>query len=326
MEIINIKNKSFLKSIHPSLKIILFILIFKIIFSLNLDLNAKLTLQKQLFYFFYFIFFIFIFVLLFKLIDNFFIKFIRQILNLKFFFLFCFFLHVSPKEKEFSFSIFPNDITFFFIIILFLYFLSFFLIKNEYKNIYFLIIFFFVIVLPSILQFSLNQDFFLKLYFDKKDLLNIFFIFLRICLFFMLNFLINQTTSFIEIKDGLEILLKPLKIIKFPVEIFSLMISLILMSIPFLLEESKKILKAQISRGLNFYTKNIFKKVYYLISLLIPILILAFKKSFVLANAMETRGYVLGKPRTKLNVFQITKKDYFIFCFIFVFFVWSFFI
>ncbi|WP_238055056.1 energy-coupling factor transporter transmembrane component T [Candidatus Phytoplasma ziziphi] len=324
MEIINIKNKSFLKSIHPSLKIILFILIFKIILSLNLDLNVGLTLQKKLFYFCYFIFFIFLFVLLLKLIDNFFIKFIRQILSLKFFFLFCFFLHVSSTTKEFYFSIFPKDTTLFFSIILFLYFVSFFLIKNAYKNIYFLIIFFFFIILPTFVPFK--SEYSQKLYFGKTDLLKIFFIFLRICLFFMINLLINRTTSFIEIKDGLEILLQPLKIIKFPVEIFSLMMSLIFMSIPFLLEESQKILKAQISRGLNFYTKNIFKKVYYLISLLIPILILAFKKSFVLANAMETRGYVLGKPRTKLNVYQMTKKDYFIFYFIFIFFVWSFFI
>lgn len=336
MEMINKKNdkyestlkrKSFIYKINPSIKIILFIFIFKIIFSLNLDLNSELTSYKILFYICYFIFFLFIFYLLSNIVSNCFRILIRQILSLKFFVFLSFFFNVSsnnPKtENFFSFSIFPNNLSLFLFLILFLYFVSFLLFTNRvYKNIYFIFIFIFFCLLPSVLH--KDQEFFLKLYYNKKLLLNIFFIFVRVCLFFMVNFLISKTTSFVEIKDGLELLLKPFKIIKFPVEMFSLMISLIFLSMPFLIEESQKIIKAQLSRGLNFYTKNILKKILYLVSILIPILILTFKKSFALANAMETRGYVLGKPKTKFNVYKIKRNDIFIFFLFLSFFIFSF--
>ncbi|MDC9031955.1 energy-coupling factor transporter transmembrane component T [Columbia Basin potato purple top phytoplasma] len=335
MEMINKKNdkyestlerKSFIYKINPSIKIILFIFIFKIIFSLNLDLNSELTSFKILFYICYFIFFLFIFYLLLNIVPNFFRILIRQILSFKFFVFLSFFLNLSsnPKtENFFSFSIFPNNLALFLFLILFLYLISFFLFTNRvYKNIYFIFMFVFFCLLPSFLH--KDQEFFLKLYYNKKILLNIFFIFIRICLFFMVNFLISKTTSFVEIKDGLEFLLKPFKIIKFPVEMFSLMMSLIFLSMPFLIEESQKIIKAQLSRGLNFYTKNILKKILYLVSILIPILILSFKKSFALANAMETRGYVLGKPKTKFNVYKIKRYDIFIFFLFLSFFIFSF--
>ncbi|WP_210352292.1 hypothetical protein [Texas Phoenix palm phytoplasma] len=58
---------------------------------------------------------------------------------------------------------------------------------------------------------------------------------------------------------------------------------------------------------------------------MIPIFILSFKKSFVLANAMESRGFVLGQERTKLANYKILKKDYFILIIVFLFFLISFF-
>ncbi|WP_323847907.1 MAG: energy-coupling factor transporter transmembrane component T [Phytoplasma sp.] len=333
MEMVNTKAKSFIYKIHPSLKIILFLLIFKIVFSFNLDLNTefKLISTKTIFYLTYFMFFIYVFIFLSNIVPNFFRKLIRQIFSLKFFFFFNLWLNVNSRminSNDLSFYIFKIDTKLFTFLIIFLYFVSFFFVKREtYKNIYFFIMSISFFLLPSVLGFFFEDIFFHYLtpfFFDKKVFWNIFVILFRICLFFMINLLISKTTSFIEINDGLEIILKPLKFIKFPVEVFSLMMSLIFMSIPFLLEESQKILKSQISRGLNFYTKNIIKKVYYLISLLVPILILAFKKSFVLANAMETRGYVLGNKRTKFHNYKIKQMDCFVFVFILIFFLLSF--
>ncbi|WP_341266624.1 energy-coupling factor transporter transmembrane component T [Candidatus Phytoplasma fraxini] len=331
--IANIKDKSFIYRIHPSVKIILFLFIFKIIFSFNFDFGVefKFTLQKQIFYFLYFLFFIFIFLFLSNVVPNFGRKCIRQIWNFRFFLFFHLWLNMKSfnntgPNNDLSFYMFNMDTTLFIIIFVFLYFISFFFIQNKYKKFYVFIMFLLMFCVPSILVvlFPDKSNDFAHFYVEKKVFFNIFLIFFRICIFFMLNLLIIQTTSFIEINDGLEIILKPLKILKFPIEVFSLMMSLIFMSIPFLIEESQKILKAQLSRGLNFYTKNIIKKVYYLISLLIPIFILVFKKSFTLANAMETRGYVLGNKRTKLNIYKITRIDYLVFISVLSFFLLSF--
>ncbi|MFR0367883.1 energy-coupling factor transporter transmembrane component T family protein [Candidatus Phytoplasma palmae] len=330
------ENKFFLYRINPAIKIILTILMFKIIFSLKIDFS-----QNSIYLYMHIFLFIFFICVLFWLLMsiNFSLKkLFYQIFNFKFLFLFSLIIHSSfqipgyvNRSDYFEIYIWKNFFNLFLIFFIFFCLFCFFIKNKIYKKIYWFLNFFFFLILPLLIHYGyISIGFFQKIYLQsiflkKKDLFQIFLIFIRILLLLIVNILINQTTSFIEINDGLEILLKPLKKIKFPVEIFSIMLSLIFMSIPFLLEETQKIFKAQLSRGLNFYTNNFFKKIYYLISLLIPIFILSFKKSFVLANAMESRGFVLGQERTKLANYKILKKDYFILIIIFLFFVISFF-
>ncbi|MBP3059389.1 energy-coupling factor transporter transmembrane protein EcfT [Texas Phoenix palm phytoplasma] len=330
------ENKFFLYRLNPAIKIILTVLMFKIIFSLNINFS-----QNNIYFYmniFLFIFFIFVLFWLLIIIDFSLKKLFYQILNFKFLFLFSLIIHSSFQIPNLAnhndyleIYIWKNFFNLFFIFFIFFLFFCFFVKDKIYKKIYWILNFFFFLVLPFLIHYGyIYISFFSKIYiqsifFKKNDLFQIFLIFIRILLILIVNILINQTTSFIEINDGLEIILKPLKKIKFPVEIFSIMLSLIFMSIPFLLEETQKIFKAQLSRGLNFYTHNFFKKIYYLISLLIPIFILSFKKSFVLANAMESRGFVLGQERTKLANYKILKKDYFILIIVFLFFLISFF-
>ncbi|MDV3173518.1 MAG: energy-coupling factor transporter transmembrane component T [Candidatus Phytoplasma stylosanthis] len=333
-------NKSFIHYIHPSFKIILTILIFQIILSLNLE-NFRFVwdftnkgIIKNFFCLLYYLFFIFIFLFLLIVVNYSFSMLLKKFLGFKFLFFFSLLLHCNIQNtnlylEKSNYLYFPfwnlNEGTFF-LIIFFLYLLPLFLFKKKkYKKFYFIFIFLFFFILPSFLNSSFS--FFKEqtnsyLYFYKEDFFNIFFIFLRFFLFLMFNIVLKETTSFIEINYGLELILKPLKKIKFPVEILTLMLSLIFLSIPFLLEETQKILKAQISRGLNFYNKNIFKKTYYLLSLLIPIFILSFKKSFVLSNAMETRGYIIGKERTKFILYETKKTDYLI-LFLFLFLLYG---
>ena len=64
--------------------------------------------------------------------------------------------------------------------------------------------------------------------------------------------LLTLTTTPIEITDGLETLLKPLKRIKVPVHEIALMMSISLRFIPTLMDETSKIMKAQASRGIDF--------------------------------------------------------------------------
>ncbi|WP_153368723.1 energy-coupling factor transporter transmembrane component T [Candidatus Phytoplasma sacchari] len=319
------KSKSFLFSIHPALKIILSILLFKIIFTLNIDFffheKNKINI---LFSGLNFLFIITIIILSLFSIDFSFNKLIENLSNLKLFIFFSFFIYFSfekPKEKYLNIYIFKN--TFFLFLIIFILF-SFFKTNKKQKRIYFLLNLIILIILPYIF-FIINfkNNYLQIIFFTIKDLLQIILILIRISLILILNIIIKETTSFMEINDGLEIILKPLKKIGIPVEIFSIMLSLIFMSIPFLLSEIQKIIKSQISRGLNFYTKNIFKKIYFLLSLLIPIFVLIFQKSFILANAMETRGFVLGKKRTKLSFYKIKKSDILIMFVIILFFLYS---
>jgi energy-coupling factor transport system permease protein len=80
-----------------------------------------------------------------------------------------------------------------------------------------------------------------------------------------------------------------------------MMVSLTLRFIPTLINETNKIMKAQASRGVDFYESSFRQKVKQIVSLLVPMFVISFKKAEDLANAMESRGYVIDAPRTRLD-------------------------
>ena len=122
--------------------------------------------------------------------------------------------------------------------------------------------------------------------------------------------LLTLTTSPIELTDGIERLLKPLKKIGFPVHELAMMMTIALRFIPTLLDETDKIMKAQMSRGADFESKNIINRAKNLVPLLIPLFISAFRRADELAMAMEARCYRGGYNRTKMKEAKITKADY----------------
>ena len=125
-----------------------------------------------------------------------------------------------------------------------------------------------------------------------------------------LTSLLTLSTMTTDINNGLEAVLSPLKLIKIPVGIFAMMISLTLRFIPTLMIESKKIMNAQASRGVDFNEGNLKQKVNQIISLLIPMFVISFNRADELSNAMEARGYVIGKKRTKLDLLKLRWRDY----------------
>ena len=76
------------------------------------------------------------------------------------------------------------------------------------------------------------------------------------------------------------------------------------------IEESKKIMKAQASRGVDFEEGKLKDKITQIISLLIPMFVISFKRADELSNAMEARGYVIGDSRTKLDELKLKWRDY----------------
>ena len=137
-------------------------------------------------------------------------------------------------------------------------------------------------------------------------------IFMGIRLIFLVvgTSLLTLTTSPIELTDGIERLLKPLRKIGFPVHELAMMMTIALRFIPTLLDETDKIMKAQMSRGADFESKNIINRAKNLVPLLIPLFISAFRRADELAMAMEARCYRGGYNRTKMKEVIMTKADY----------------
>ena len=148
----------------------------------------------------------------------------------------------------------------------------------------------------------------------ESGLSNASFVFLRIIMMIGFTTLLTISTMSTDINNGLEWLLAPLKLIKIPVSIFSMTISLTLRFIPTLYEESRKIMNAQASRGVYFSEARLHNKITQIISLLIPMFVISFRRAEDLSNAMEARGYVIGAKRTKLDELRFRFLDYF--CFI----------
>ena len=136
------------------------------------------------------------------------------------------------------------------------------------------------------------------------------FMVIRILLLIIGTTMLTYTTSPIELTDGLESLLGPLKKIHFPVHELSMMMSIALRFIPTLIEETEKIISAQKARGADFDSGNLLQRVRAMIPILVPLFISAFRRADELATAMECRLYRGDIGRTRMKQLQVTAVDY----------------
>ena len=121
---------------------------------------------------------------------------------------------------------------------------------------------------------------------------------------------LTLTTTPNNLTDGLEKALSPLKVIKVPVHEISMMMSIALRFIPILLDETDKIMKAQMARGADFESGNLIQKAKSMVPLLVPLFISAFRRATDLAMAMEARCYHGGEGRTKMKPLKYAKRDH----------------
>ena len=133
---------------------------------------------------------------------------------------------------------------------------------------------------------------------------------LRIMLLITGTLLLTYTTSPLQLTDGLEKLLNPLKKLHVPVHELSMMMSIALRFIPTLIEETDKIMNAQKARGAEFDTGNLIQKAKAMLPLLVPLFISAFRRADELATAMESRCYHGGEGRTKMKVLKMARRDW----------------
>ena len=133
---------------------------------------------------------------------------------------------------------------------------------------------------------------------------------IRLIYLIMGSSLMTLTTTPNSLTDGLEKLLHPLNKLHVPVHEISMMMSIALRFIPILLEETDKIMKAQIARGADMESGNLIQKAKAMIPILVPLFVSAFRRANDLAMAMEARCYRGGNGRTKMKPLIYKSADH----------------
>lgn len=136
-----------------------------------------------------------------------------------------------------------------------------------------------------------------------------FFMALRLIFLIMGSSLMTLTTTPNQLTDGLETGLGVLKKIHVPVHEIAMMMSIALRFIPILVEETDKIMKAQMARGADFESGNVIQRAKALVPILVPLFISAFRRATDLAMAMEARCYHGGDDRTRMKPLHYERRD-----------------
>lgn len=144
----------------------------------------------------------------------------------------------------------------------------------------------------------------------RDAIFNTLFVVVRLLLMISITTLLTATTNPLDLTLGIEWLLKPLEIIHFPSHEVAMMVSIALRFIPTIIEETMRIMNAQKSRGVDFENGRISEKIAAILSLIVPLFSVAFERAYELADAMEARGYVPGKERTRYHVLKFRLADY----------------
>lgn len=136
-----------------------------------------------------------------------------------------------------------------------------------------------------------------------------FFMALRLIFLIMGSSLMTLTTTPNQLTDGLETGLGFLKKFHVPIHEIAMMMSIALRFIPILIEETDKIMKAQMARGADFESGGLIEKAKALVPILVPLFISAFRRATDLAMAMEARCYH-GGDRTKMKPLKYERRDH----------------
>ncbi len=143
----------------------------------------------------------------------------------------------------------------------------------------------------------------------KEAIFFTLFLAARLFLLVLGSSLLTLTTTPVSLADGIESLLFPLKLIRFPVHELALIMSIALRFIPILTDETGRIMNAQKARGADFESGGIIKRIKAIVPILIPLLISAFRRADELGDAMDARCYSGSKVRTKYKKLRFGWRD-----------------
>jgi energy-coupling factor transport system permease protein len=137
-----------------------------------------------------------------------------------------------------------------------------------------------------------------------------FFVIIRLITLILFSLLVTLTTTPLSLTNAMGHFLKPLRNIGLPTEEVAMIMAIALRFIPTLMEESQRLMRAQVSRGADFESGSIFRKAKSLVPLIVPLFISAFRRADELALAMEARGYRIGAKRTRMYEDVIAPGDW----------------
>lgn len=140
-----------------------------------------------------------------------------------------------------------------------------------------------------------------RLIVDRGGLVEGAFFALRIVLLVVGTSLVTLTTTPVELADGLERVMRPLRILRVPVEDLAMMLTIALRFIPTTATEAERIVQAQRARGARFDTGGPVSRARAYVPVLVPLFVNLFRRAEDLATAMEARCYRGGPGRTRLN-------------------------
>ena len=169
----------------------------------------------------------------------------------------------------------------------------------------------FILIGPSIVSYTISIH--------ENGIYTALMVLLRVLNLITLSALLTFTTKPTDLNGGIEGIFKPFKFMRKGVSIFAMMMSIALRFIPTLLNETSKILKAQASRGVDFNDGSFKDKVMQIVSLLVPMFVISYKKAEDLANAMEARGYIPGDERTRIYELKYHLSDILVYIFLLLF-------
>ena len=135
------------------------------------------------------------------------------------------------------------------------------------------------------------------------------FIILRLVALVLFSLLLTLTTTPLALTHGIGYFLRPFRYIGLPTEEIAMIMAIALRFIPTLMEESQRLMRAQVSRGADFETGSIFRRAKSLVPLIVPLFVSAFRRADDLALAMEARGYRVGAFRTRMYEDIILPRD-----------------
>ena len=145
-----------------------------------------------------------------------------------------------------------------------------------------------------------------------------FFVVWRFLCLIVAAILLTLTTLPSQMIAAIKYFLRPLKLLRIPVDDIAVMIMLALRLMPILLTEKERIETAQKARGYNLRQSGFIMRIKAFLSLASTILSGVFRRADELALAMEARNYRRGE-RTSLVELRLTSPDYFVLTFLGIF-------
>jgi len=147
-----------------------------------------------------------------------------------------------------------------------------------------------------------------------------FFVVWRFLCLIIAAVLLTLTTAPSQMIAAIKYFLKPLKLLRVPVDDIAVMIMLALRLMPILLTEKERVETAQKARGYNLRRSGFIIRIKAFLSLVLTVLTGVFRRADELALAMEARNYQRGE-RTSLVELKLTFSDYLVLIFLGIFLV-----